>query len=112
MSATSGARVIVPISARIRPGDHWRTTSASTIGTSALGGATLGVSVAMFPPLSVPERRGQIYIRMGVIIAIALQARQVDAMGRRLRSPRLPGVDGRWADVSVSGLGPPSPAWG
>src|SRR5256885_14656616 len=38
----------------------WRTTSASTIGTSALGGATLGVSVALFPPLSVPERRGQI----------------------------------------------------
>src|SRR5437867_10229206 len=44
-----------PVHSRI-----WRTTSASTIGTSALGGATLGVSVAMFPPLSVPERRGQI----------------------------------------------------
>src|SRR5436190_2133397 len=34
--------------------------SASTIGTSALGGATLGVSVAMFPPLSVPERRSDL----------------------------------------------------
>src|SRR5207245_262745 len=42
----------------------------------------------------------------------------LDAMGRRLRSPRLPGVDVpgvdasmspasmRWADVYVSGLGP------
>src|SRR3989442_9453828 len=34
----------------------------------------------------------------------------LDAMGRRLRAPRLPGVDvpprWRWADVYVSGLGP------